>query len=352
MSPAIHISDVRAFRSCRRKWSWSSRLKEDMEPIAPYPPFFTGKAIHAALEFYHQDKISFDETLREYFKREQENLAKLGALWPTEVAQVEEQIGLIEGIVDHYVAWQQQDTMMYSDKNLEFILMEEPFSVELMPGVMFEGRMDGLVKHIPTGKYWIWETKTTRSIKELTDTLSNDEQSGAYLWAAREWFKDKLETPVAGVLYNIIRKKVPAVPRVLQSGGLSKATSMDTTSFWYKYCVQSIFSDWSDETIEEEYGDIIEALHEKNLTFFMRLPIFRSDYELDMLMDNIRATAKEMLNPDIALYPSPAWNTCTFCQFKSPCLTMNAGGNYRVLLEADYQKREGHESMRKDNDDE
>ena len=347
---AVHISDIRSFRSCRRRWDWTSGLRGNLESIAPYPPFFTGRAVHSALEMYYQDKDTFEVTLQEYFKREEENLAKLGALWPQEVEQIAEQIDLIQGIMEHYTIWQSRDTTKFSDRNLEFVDMEIDFEVPLFieqqgNPVMFAGRMDGLVKHTPTGEYWIWEAKTTRSIQELLNSLANDEQSGMYLWAARHLYPD---LPIKGVLYNIMRKKAAMTPKMLNNGGLSKSVSIDTTSYYFRHCVKQIFGWELDETVEEEYGDFLQDLEKNDTKFFMRYPVYRSQTELDNLVRGIRDTAKEMLDPKIAVYPCPSWNTCNFCSFRSPCITMNAGGNYESLLGAEYQVRESQTSMRSD----
>jgi len=353
VSISIHISDVRSFRSCRRKWFWSSRLGENLEPIVPYPPFFTGKAIHAALEFFYRDRDNFEKTLQAYFKQEEENLEQLGTLWPEEVEKLQEQVSLIEGIIDNYVKWQAQDETLFSDKNLEFVDMEVSFTVplDIAGELVYEGRLDGLVKHIPTGEYYIWEAKTARSVQELIDTLPNDEQSTMYLWAARQIY----DFPIKGVLYNIMRKKEPSVPRKLQSGLLSTAKSIDTTSYFYRSVVKIVHPDWSDETIDEFYSDIIETLRlEKDNKFFTRFPVYRNPDEIARVVENIHATAKEMTDPSTALYPSPGWMTCRMCTFRSACLTLNAGGNYRDLLNAEFQKRQSHESMRhlEDSDDE
>jgi len=318
--------------------------------VIPYPPFFTGKAIHAALEFFYRDRKNFRSTLDQYFKEEELNLAKLGKLWPDEVKKVQEQVDLIEGMIDHYILWQENDTSKYCDDNLEFIDMEIDVVAELpnAGGLRYEGRLDGMIKHKPTGKYFIWEAKTARSIQQLLDSLPTDEQSTMYLWAARQTF----DYPIEGVLYNVMRKKVPTYPNMTQSG-LSKAKNVDCTSYFYRACVQDMYPDWDDETIDEMYGDIIETLRQKDPTFFVRFPVYRTPYEISMVLSSVSATARDMLNPDLEIYPAPGWGTCTFCRFKSPCVTMHMGGNYKALLDAEFQKRESHKSMRsEDSDDE
>lgn len=344
---SIHISDIRTFRSCRRKWEWSSPLKQNLEPQVPYIPFFTGKALHAALEYYYRDAVPFNETVDKYLASEEANMEELTQLWDSEKESFEEQVELIRDMIDHYAMWQLQDTRKYADRNLEFIALEQGFEIPLpgMPAdVTLGGRFDGVVRHRETGEYWIWETKTSRSILELTKSLSNDEQCGVYMYAASQM----LDVPIAGVLYNIIRKKAPTIPNTLQSGAISKAKNIDTTSFVYRSTILEHFPDWSEETIQEEYGDILRTLLDNDSKYFLRYPVYRSKTELKNLMENVLATAKEMVNPDLALYPAPSWNSCSFCQFRSPCLAKNAGGDFQVLLDGEYVHRKHNISMRPD----
>lgn len=346
-TPSIHISDIRSFRQCRRKWDWSSGLRQNLEPIIPYAPFFTGRAIHAALEFYYRDNIPLMQTVDTYLASEEAQTVNIN-LWDSEKGTFAEQIQLIRDLIAHYSLWISQDTKAYSDKNLEFISLEEEFQIPIprMPYATFGGRLDGLVRHKVTGDYWIWETKTARSIPELINTLANDEQSGLYMYAARLTGR-----PVAGVIYNIIRKKAPAFPTTLQSGLLSKARSIDTTAFHFAQCIRQTFPDWQDDTILNEYGDLLAALSDNEGKFFIRFPIHRNEHELEALVENLRHTAIEMVNPDIPTYPAPSWMNCGFCTFKGPCLTQNAGGNFQSLIDEEYQPRVSATSMRKESED-
>lgn len=49
----IRTSDRAAFKSCRRKWGFSSHLKMNLSPKALASPLWFGSAIHYALEDYH-----------------------------------------------------------------------------------------------------------------------------------------------------------------------------------------------------------------------------------------------------------------------------------------------------------
>ena len=351
---SIHISDIRSFRSCRRRWDWSSGLRRNLEPVVPYIPFFTGRAIHNSLEEYYRDGVDFNTSLDTFLKVEHDSMEENGTLWPSEESTFEEQELLIRGLLWHYKLWVDQDEKKYSDSNLDFIELETEFEVPLptLSGraakrMTFGGRFDGLVRHKDTGDLWIYEAKTTRSIEELVRSLSNDEQCVAYLYAAKKMLKE----PIVGVLYNVMRKKLPALPKLLVAGGLSKNISVDTTWFAYRAAILQEFPDWSDETIEQFYGDMHEQLLEKEQKFFMRYPVYKSDFEIQMVMQGVYNTAREMIAKNTRIYPAPSWLGCNFCHFKSACLAMNAGSDYEVLLREEFQPRVSFTSLRDKLDD-
>lgn len=345
--PEIHISDVRTFRQCRRKWEWSSPLRRNLEPYIVYPPFFTGRAIHSALEMHYRDGVDLVKAFEDFVTREEQVMKEQGELWPQEANTFEEQTVLAYNMLQHYSMWQQSDTKKYSDKNLKFIHLEYPFEVPLtLPSgrpsrrMRIGGRFDGLVYNTLTDEYWIWETKTTRSITELTGSLGNDEQSALYLYAAQKVFRK----PIAGVLYNIIRKKEPTQPRVLQNGLLSKM-AIDTTTFHYLNCIKEHHPDWSMETIQEFYGDMLLSLEPNEYKYFLRWPVYKSAVEIQNVMEGVLQTGLEMINPKTPLYPAPSWLACNFCHFKGPCLAKNMGGDYEVLLKEEYRERVVEEDL-------
>lgn len=347
---SIHISDIRTFRTCRRRWEWSSGMGRNLEPVVPYIPFFTGRAIHHCLEMYYgPDRIPLDKSLDQFLKDEKKEIEKIAKLWPAEEASFDEQIEMMRGILGHYKLWVEHDHKMYSDENLEFISLEQEFDVPMLTAkgrvskkMRLGGRFDGVVLHKPTEEYWIWECKTTRSVSELVNSLANDEQCGAYIYAASKM----LGVPIKGVLYNIIRKKVPTKPALLQDGMLSQSTKTDCTAFYFVHCIHELYPDWSTDTIQGFYGPLLDLFMEKEQAFFLRFPVYRSEYEVAGLMKNLYYTGQEMISPKTVRYPSPGWLNCTMCHFRSPCITMNAGGDYEVLLREEYQLRASTHSIR------
>ena len=347
MKQEIHISDLRTFKQCRRKWAWSSPLQQNLESNVPYAPFFTGRAIHFALEmFYGKSHHPFQVSLGKFFEHERAEMEKEGRLWPGEESQFAEQTELVYGMMDHYGLWVKGLEGHYADSNLEFLSLETTFSTPLynpLSGrkstkVYLAGRFDGLVRIISDNTYWIWETKSTRSINELIKSLVNDEQAGAYLWAAEKVYK----VPIVGVLYNILRKKVPTKPLVLQNGFLSKNKRIDTTANAYFDAIHENHPDMDMTTIREFYGDMLDYLltpSDDVKPFFARWPVFRTKTEIDTLAANLHATALEMTRPQTVLYPTPGWMNCNFCHFRTTCLAMNAGSNFGDILTDEYRLR-------------
>jgi hypothetical protein len=339
----IHISDVRSFKACRRKWNWASPLRRNLEPNVPYAPFFTGRAIHHCLEHYHRSGIPMEQSLALFMAEETKAMQSRGELWPQEQAMVSDQLELIVGLLKHYELWAKtNEAGIWSDNNLEFLALETPFSVPIRPEgrrasnkVYLAGRMDGVVRRKDDGTYWIWETKTTRSIDELKRSLGNDNQAGTYIYAAQTLF----DVSVSGVLYNMLRKKVPTKPEVLKSGLLSKRKEMDTTAQAYLAAIREHHPGWKNDTISEYYGDMLQLLLDKGNTFFARYPVRRSKNEITQLVKDLHTVSLEMTNQNTPIYPNESWLNCNFCQFKAPCLAYNAGSDVEFLLSQEFRVR-------------
>lgn len=343
----VHISDVRAFKSCRRAWQWSSPLGKNLEPDRPYAPFFMGRIVHTALElFYRSDgHMSLFGATDVACTIERQKMELAGTLWDAELEMMEEQTELIFDMMQHYEIWvesKEQQSATWGDGNLEFIDMETSFVVPLYSPagyrsnkVDFGGRFDGIVRKRDDGTLWLFETKTTRSIMELQKTLAFDEQAGGYIYAAQQMMGEQ----IYGVIYNIIRKKKPTMPKVLKNGMLSKNMSIDTTLAYYWHAIQEHHEDLTREEQIEEYKDILATLREKGNTFFSRTVIRRTPEEIDELVRNLHTVSLEMTRASTPMYSSPGWTNCTFCRFKAPCLAYNSGADYESILEHEYRPR-------------
>jgi hypothetical protein len=293
---------------------------------------------------FYREHTPFLDSLKRFLEIELAEMEKTGRLWPQEQSKMDEQIALMMGMLSHYNLWVTKDrTTRLRDENIEWLSFEREFSVPLYnpytgnksSKVYLAGRFDGLVKLLPEGGIWIWETKSTRSIFELENSLANDEQCGAYIYAAEQLFG----VPVTGVIYNVMRKKLPTEPAVLQNGLLSKNKAIDTTAEAYLEAVRRNHPDWDNALTLQFYEDILQHLIAKGNTFFARVAIYRTPTEIQRLASNLWAVALEMTRESTIIYDAPGWLSCNFCHFRAPCLAMNAGADHEFLLEQEYRKR-------------
>jgi len=191
------------------------------------------------------------------------------------------------------------------------------------------GRFDGVIidKH---GDYWLLEHKTYKTIDDDNLTfLELDSQAGVYLLAAQMMYGVEFR----GILYNVLRKKIPTVPHLLKRGGLSVAKDIDTT---YKVYLQSIHDYGYNPA---DYDDILERLLTKGNTFFRRFRVRRTQRELQWLMLHLYSVAREMTNPHVRIYPTDHWMECKRCGFREACLARLGGYDYRAVLETTCRPR-------------
>jgi hypothetical protein len=73
---------------------------------------------------------------------------------------------------------------------------------------------------------------------------------------------------------------------------------------------------------------------------FRRTWIRRTRPEIQTVGDRLWAEALEMLDPSVALYPTPAPESCARCAYRPPCLAMNQGTDVDPILEAHYGPRD------------
>jgi hypothetical protein len=83
-----------------------------------------------------------------------------------------------------------------------------------------------------------------------------------------------------------------------------------------------------------------DAVVQEGGEWFRRTWVRRSRAEIDGVGERLSAEVREMLDPTLALYPTPTEENCGRCQFRAPCLAMNEGGDADAVLAAAYRLRD------------
>lgn len=351
MRRIVHISDVLAFKKCRREWSFSSRLRGNLTPITFYSPFFIGTGVHHAIEHLISDGVAPTESIAKHLKEVLKD-RKAGPMWRDEVPEIRKDVLLMRALVDQYQAWTRDNKGPFSDSNLDYIAHEVRFDegpdadwpavllavdgVPLEPHVWLAGRFDGLARLRSDGSIWLVEHKTCRSIQERAKLLPHDEQATAYAYAAATLF----EEPVAGIIYTLLRKKAATIPREVRGGTLSQDKRIDTSVAIYRAAIRRQHPLWSEKQIQATYGDILRYIDDFAEPFVSRVAIKRSKAQIDHYIRELHATALEMYEDATIPYANRTW-TCPRCLFRAPCLARDAGDEAGVqdIIKLQYTQR-------------
>jgi PD-(D/E)XK nuclease superfamily len=324
----IHISHVQAFRACRQAWHWSSPQGLNLMPVDKYAPFFTGSLVHHCLEYRHKFATPADEAIAVYCDRELTPAQK-------QDPKLLEQIELVKGLLAHYALWQKHDKTPLADRAFCFVDNERPFNTKLWSNsrhtVTLAGIYDGVVQSLDDGKYYLWEIKTTRSIAERSKQLALDAQTDAYVNAAQR----ELNLPISGIIYTLIRKKIPEAPKELKNGLLSQAANQDTTAEYFLNYVKHYHSDRDHAWLGATYGQFLNDLLAQDNRYFARIVVNRSQAALADSWQQLEAVTREMIAPHTAIYRNETY-ACNYCLFREPCIAKRDGGNYQAILANNY----------------
>lgn len=323
----IHISDVTAFLQCRRAWNWSSNLRQHLTTVQPYGPFYLGTVVHKILEkWYDPNGLKVHASGRAIVELRQQPNA------------IDEFIDFGRDMFDHYLTWQNNDRSEFNDLNLNFLAVEKPVKMPIYTPrgtasnkFEFVGKVDGVIRHWGNNKLYLHEIKTCKSIDSRIEQLNFEIQPTAYMLAAEHEYNE----PIAGVIYTLIRKKLPVEPDVLGNGTLSKNKAIDTTADCYLSCVRRQHPGITAAEIKSIYGDVLSNLLNQPNKFFRRVLVTRSQSQLVEMRRMLYDVARDMTNARLPLYTNPGY-FCNNCQFQMPCVALSSGQSIDPILSQHY----------------
>ena len=328
-------SQIAMFKQCRQKY-WFNYI-EKLESKALVRPLYEGRLIHEAIAEYYgqknQNKLPLNE-IKEIISNKINGIIttqrqELDNAYEIPNEEMDEKLDKIEEevltVIDHYIAYAEEH-----DK-FEFIAPEQNFEYKIDDHLIVSGKIDGIIKE-PDG-IWLIEHKTTSS-KDFTDyikTLMLDEQLELYLFIMKQITGKEIK----GVIYNIIRKKIPTKPKILKDGSVSKDSRIDTTVEVFKKALKDNNCD------EKDYEQILEML--KKNEFIKRERIFRTSNDLQAFFDEWLETLKALTSPKILIYKNP-WNCKIMkCPYYTLCVEdteENRKFNFNIRKEVNQELEE------------
>jgi hypothetical protein len=327
MTYKLGVTDFQYFSDCRRQW-WLGRL---WEPLRPNSNFWVGSAIHAGLEeFYeHRDPDSAQDKMQEWINKSFIDFSdRYSFTWETFYDEFVRLGELAQGMLQNYFLYEETEPVgeevVATEQRIEIPLYED-YKLGMIKLV---GRIDLLVMR--EGELWVVDHKTTASLSGNAG-LDVDEQLTGYAFLVHR----KLKKNVAGVLYNSLVKDLPAEPRILKDGSLSKDVSQKTTYDLYMSEINRR------ELNPEDYSTILNLLRAIGWKkFFQRDGSTRNNEELQSYYHRVLRKAQDIAgilrDPVKNAYPSPQTLRCSGCPFLGVCKSMEDGGDWEAILNSKY----------------
>lgn len=398
----IHTSDRGAFMKCRRRWDWSSPMRNNLVPDVRsrgvYFPFWFGSGIHYGMRNYYDPRIAQDpvEAFAYWFDMQWNGgIVEEDFLdftydrnpKPFEGAHGDFPDGFSGTTPLYYIKglkelhpdpdFDEFETHRILGLNMlkyyrhyaeefddfDVLMAEHTFSVPIidpsngkvlmwrdwrdgeMKEVHARGTSDAIIRHKQTGVHGILEHK---SAVDITDTyfekLSKDEQCTSYVSAARLEAKvyGLPYTDVRDVLYNAVRKAFPRPPTINKNGMPSINRSQESTT--YEMFVQAVQESGRAIIVQNDpkYISYMQYLqdvgHEQ---FIVRKTVPRNHHEIASHRENLFNQAVDMLN-DPSIYPNPTGEfSCTRCPFRVPCIAKDDGSDWEMMLSDGFVKNWG-----------
>lgn len=308
----VDVAEADCFQGCRRAWDFGSAARQNLEPASPPRPFDLATALRDALgAWYFPAMWAWNrtlvqpitvETFHKTLRAQRQRWLDAGAgpfpegEWEAAAARGQETLAA-------YFDWApgvDDFTAVRVGADLDVVVPDpdQAGAGLLAPdgtGVRFHGRIDLLVAD-EHSRLWLVEHRVVEGDWCDPEILALDPRCAALAWAVEAQYDARL----SGVLVNEVRPEggPPAAARI--KPGRPAVT-----------------------------GDAGGC--------FRRTRVRTTPQALRRLRRQFAAMARAMVDPDVAVYPSPAPALCSECQFRAPCLALSAGEDARPVLEASYR---------------
>lgn len=206
----VDVSEIKAFRHCKRQWQLSSRNQFHLTTVAPMEALETGSAFHECLHKLYLGK-SIEDTAVVIDNAMIEDKSK--TLLRSMVSGYSREV--IDKDLDKYEVLEIEYHFEIDPIDIcQFFQIPGDFYCRLkLSNVKIKGSIDMIVQEKETGKIWGFEHKTAKNFRNSTYTWM-DEQPRVYYVALLFYVLNRCNNghkcDIGGVVLNEVRKLVRA----------------------------------------------------------------------------------------------------------------------------------------------
>jgi hypothetical protein len=350
MVATLTPADRTAFKTCRRAWDLAARERRNLEPMVGVGSLDVDRAVRDALAVYYFPGMwDWDRAVviplvgQALDKALARQRARLG---PEPRPAFDRQARATRQLLAAYVEWapgieRLAPVLVEVDYAANLADPEDTDAALFTPGgehVNYEGRLD-LLSVDEHDAYWIMRHRVVREWTPLS-TLMRDEEAVAACWAWQQYY---IGMEIAGTINNEMR-----LPTVAPPGGEPAPLATDTARRAAGSVPQHEGSGGGRSVPQHRRLDARasepaepRAVEHDTGPWFRRTWIRRSPTEIGQAGRQLASEAREVLDPAVAVFPSPSEQACGSCPFASPCLALYQGNETEAeaILTSSYRTR-------------
>ena len=182
-----------------------------------------------------------------------------------------------------------------------------------------------------TGAIWLMDHKTftPESWAQYQKTANLDEQASGYMSA----YQTVNGIAPVGFIYNALLKRIPKAPKILKSGGLSKAADQNTTPELFCAAIAE------NKLNPADYAEFVAYLEANRKTFYARISVTRTTDQLRRFEASFTDVCREKARGLVYRNVSPMH--CGRCTYKVMCdAAMSGVDDLEPIIAANYDVKD------------
>lgn len=325
MDHRVSAEERATFKRCRRQWDLGSVHRQRLRPIDPPPVNLTRSVRDALAVYYYPGMWDWESDIvlplvRKAFMR------SIAAAPPSEQRMADLDSGT--ELLERYFAWApgvDDFAPLKIETDVEAAVPdvrdpERALATATGGAVLYTDRVP-MVGGDVNDEYWVILHSVVHEWAPV-ESLLLDETAIAASWA---WEQTYLGMKVAGTIHNELRPGSPpgtdVAPKNTRTGRRGRGGySQNEPSGGGRIVPQAERAGRL-----ERRPDSVERLRQEVAGPLRRTTIRRSRAEIDAAAAQVGAEVLEMLDTDLAVYPTPSPQHCPGCDFLAPCMTMTEG---------------------------
>jgi len=321
--PTISASEIAVWKQCKQKWYWQYFMR--VEPSVTHTKLAQGTMAHAGIA-----AALAGDNVRAAVAKSAAELSRTVALSIGEedldsaslLAEAEAEIDLVAGCVkkwDHESSYRQSGRKLI-DSEAAWTMPIRDGSRNSMPDVTWNGRIDAFIA-VPFSPNSVWglEAKFVGQFR-TPESVELSSQLAMYLMYMQH---RGIENPK--LLYLQILNRLPAIPNVNKTGGISRSA---ITTDWETYKAAVVANGYD----PEDYADMREKLAPRR--FWTEQVISRPVERLIEDRASLYDCSIELMAKRKRIYMCDSPFLCKSCQFRDLCLETVRGRDPQNLIDA------------------